>query len=150
MPFMRRGQAWSMDLIFGVIIFMLSIGVIYGILTSRQQNDVAAYRIESETIATKLAIDPRVQVTDGNQLDPAKLLALSKTSYDQLRADLGVQNDFCIFIEDEMGNIIYLVDPSDGTKYAGVGANSPEMNFTINCSGTFRNVQCGARLPNGC
>jgi hypothetical protein len=125
---MGRGQAWSIDLIFGVIIFMISVGIIYALLVSRDRQDVAPLRIESEVIANKLAFDPQLRVAENNQLNPQSLANLTRLQYDALKAQLGVQDEFCIYLEDSQGNLIYIQDGS--TKYTGIGSGSGELNLS--------------------
>lgn len=130
-----RGQNWSLDLIIGVVIFLLAIGVIYSLLSNKSREDVAPLRIESEVIATKLTTpeaatsDEMIVATD-NQLDIEKLQELTKYpgGYDALKEELGVQNDFCIYLQDENGNVIY-IEGDDG-KYTGIGPGSPELNLS--------------------
>jgi flagellar basal body-associated protein FliL len=136
-----RGQSWSMDLIIGVVIFLLAIGVIYAVLTSKAKEDITPLRIESEVVATKLTTtesskDNELIVVTNNQLDEEKLTSLAEKAkttegYEALKAQLGVKNDFCIVLLDEKGNVVYLTD-NNGNKYTGIGP--ADDNFKI--SGT--------------
>ena len=126
---LRSGQAWSMDLVIGVIIFMLAAGIIFTLLVNREQEDTAPLRIESEVIATKLTTDPILQIAPNNQLDAEKLSLLAEREYESLRKDLGVNNEFCIFIQDESGQLLYVLD-GDGNKYTGIGSGNGELNLS--------------------
>jgi hypothetical protein len=137
-----RGQAWSMDLIIGVLVFMLAIGIIYTLLASRGRQDIAPLRIESEVIATKLSDDPTYRIAENNQIDEARLTALlgnATLDYQTLKAQLGVQNEFCIYLRDENGNLTYILD-ANGRPYSGIGSGNGEFNL----SGT----PCGCRAGN--
>jgi hypothetical protein len=125
----ERGQTWSMDLIIGVLIFMLAIGVIYALLASKGRENTAPLRIESEVIATKLLDDPQIGVTSEQQLDATKLGNLTSIDYETLRQQLGVQKEFCIFLQDESGNITYIVD-NQGRKYTGIGSGNGDLNIS--------------------
>ena len=117
----ERGQTWSMDLIIGVLIFMLAVGIIYALLVSKGKENTTPLRIESEVIATKLLEDPWIAVAPENQLDAKKLGNLTEFDYETLRQQFGSQHEFCIFIQDESGNITYIVD-NQGRKYTGIGS----------------------------
>lgn len=124
-----RGQTWSMDLIIGVLIFMLAMGVIYALLMSKTREDIAPLRIESEVIATKLTEDPYLQVAANNQLDAKRLGNLTEIDYETLRQEFGAQHEFCIFLKDESGNLTYIVD-NQGRKYTGIGSGNGDLNLS--------------------
>ena len=132
-----KGQAWSIDLVIGVLIFLIAVGAIYSILSSRQHEDPAPLRIESEVIATILtnnASNQLLQVAEGNQLEMDKLGGLAtraNNDYELLKQELGIQNEFCIYLQDEEGNLIYITG-TDGKKYAGIGPGDPSLNLTEN------------------
>ncbi|MBI2142495.1 hypothetical protein HYU15_03345, partial [Candidatus Woesearchaeota archaeon] len=62
---------------------------------------------------------------EGNKVDARKLEELSRLSYEDLKRQLGISNDFCIHFEDEKGNIILINSTSQtagiGSSKAGVG-----------------------------
>jgi hypothetical protein len=127
---MGKGQAWSIDLILGVLIFLISLGIIYSLLLGRNQENPATLRIESEVIATKLVTDPSVQVASDNALDVSKVVALTSQQYDALKQQLGAKHDFCIYLQDDQGNLVYIVDPATGDKYPGVGSKTGDFNLS--------------------
>ena len=135
----RRGQMWSMDLVIGVLIFMLAVGVIYTLLMSRSRDDIAPLRIESKVIATKLSDDPTLKIADNNRIDTIKLNAIMDMSYDQLKTQFGVKDDFCIYLRDENGNLTYFID-NKGNAWAGIGPRNGQLNL----SGT----PCGCKPGN--
>ena len=134
---MSRGQAWSMDLIFGVLIVMLAIGIVYAMLANRSGKDLEPLRIESEVIATKLASDPQFNVAADNRLNMTRIGELaanatrdaSEFSYENIRTTLGVKSEFCVYIQDEQGNLYY-IRGADGKNYTGIGSASGEMNLS--------------------
>ena len=125
---MGRGQAWSLDLVFGVLIFMLAVGVIYALLMSKDKDTSTPLRIESEVIATKLATDPLLAVATDNQLDAAKLSTMTGVDYETLRNEMGVKNEFCIYLEDDQGNLVYIINGTN--KYTGIGSGSADLNIS--------------------
>lgn len=134
-----RGQSWSMDLIIGVVIFLLAIGVIYAVLTSKAKEDITPLRIESEVVATKLTNSESTQTNElnvikNNQLDIDKLSALTvkvqtPEGYEALKAQLGIKNNFCIVLLDERGNVVYLTDAT-GKNYTGIGPSDNNFNIS--------------------
>jgi hypothetical protein len=139
---MERGQAWSMDLIFGVLIFMLAIGVIYAMLTYKAKENTEPLRIESEVISQRLTAnqttDALFPIAPHNTLDEDKLGKLTDLDYEELRQRLGVQREFCIYLHDEQGNLIYIQD-SLGNRYTGIGSATGELNLS--------GKECGKPLP---
>jgi hypothetical protein len=117
-----------MDLVFGVLIFMLAVGVIYALFMSKDRDTTTPLRIESEVIAVKLSNDPLLRVTEENQLNIQKLNNLTTLGYEQLRTQLGVKNEFCIYLEDEQGNVVYIINGTN--KYTGIGSGSAELNIS--------------------
>jgi len=144
----RKAQAWSLDLIIGVLIFMVAAGIVISLLTDRDNQDPAPLRVESEVVATKLVTQEDLQIAPGNQLNMAALYALAANAtkdYDATRGKLGVQNEFCIYLQDEEGNLIFIKDPSDLDEsdgintYAGVGSATGEVNLTS------QEIPCGKK-----
>ena len=136
-----RGQSWSMDLIIGVVIFLLAIGVIYAVLTSKAKEDTTPLRLESEAVATKLTTTDAAQnkdilVAQNNQLDINKLNNLTQEDYEKLKKELGVTNDFCIYLLDEKGNLVYLTTSSG--NYTGIGPADSKFNIS--------GVPCGKKI----
>ncbi len=124
-----------MDLIIGVVIFLLAVGVIYAVLTSKVKEDTTPLRVESEAVATKLTTAEATQnndilVAQNNQLDILKLGSLTQEDYAKLKKELGVSNDFCIYLLDEKGNLVYLTDSSGNKKYTGIGPGDSKFNIS--------------------
>jgi len=133
----RKGQAWSIDLMIGVLVFLLAIGTIYSLMNSKIATDPEPLRIESEVIATVLTSNTSntlLQVADENQLSMENLMLLateSELDYDTLKEQLGVENEFCIYLQDEDGNIVYIEDPTaPGPRYTGIGSGSSGLNIS--------------------
>jgi len=138
----KQGQAWSMDLVVGVLIFLLVAGIIYSLLIDRDSNDVGPLRLESEVIATKLTADSsgeNLAVAENNVLDSTKLVELADKDYEQLKSELGVQREFCVFLTDDSGNLVYIA--ATGKKFNGVGSNDGNYNLS--------GVPCGAEWDSG-
>lgn len=135
----ERGQAWSMDLVIGVLIFLLVAGVIYAFLIDRDKNDITPLRIESEVIATKLTTDSSIAVAENNQLDVAQMITLSDEDYEQLKKQLGVNREFCVFLQDDRGNLVFI--NASGKKVNGIGSSTGEINLS--------GCPCGSAIDDG-
>jgi hypothetical protein len=129
-----------MDLIIGVVIFLLAVGVIYSLLSSKRSEDITPLRIESDVVATKLttpesSANQDIAVAEENQLNIIKLENLTTAfPYEDLKQKLGVQNEFCIYLQDENGNVVYLRG-ADGKDYTGIGSGKGDLILS--------NTSCG-------
>lgn len=134
-----RAQAWSIDLVIGVLVFLLVIGIVYVMLRAHTENDTTELKVSSEVIAMKLVNDPGLSIIENGAVVDARMKGvldrIKAGGYETLKQDLGVRNEFCIFFEDANGNVITLHD-TDGGKYTGIGPASEDLNI----SGT----PCGA------
>lgn len=128
-----RGQAWSIDLVIGVLIFLLVIGLFYVLLMKNFNKDTTELQIASETIATKI-IDDKTPAAGGvgiikdERIDKNALEDLAGKDYETLKKEFGITSDFCIFLEDEDGNVINITNNS--TKETFVGIGSSEINIS--------------------
>ncbi|MFC1648804.1 hypothetical protein ACFL1B_05080 [Nanoarchaeota archaeon] len=128
---MERGQMWSVDVIIGIIIFISIIIVFYTTLSGSGRDVQEQLKNNADTVLSKFTQDPSLKVIDDNNvLNSSKLQVLAAMPYDQLKKQLGIQNDFCIYVEDQDGNIVPI-----GTKIS-FGKD------TINISGR----PCGSNI----
>lgn len=126
---MRGGQSWSIDVVIGVVIFLLVIGVFYALLTNSAKEDATDLKIASESVATKLTNDQKIGIITNEAVDKQKLVTLTKKTYLQLKQELGTDAEFCIFFENENGSVINITDAETGNTYIGIGSKK------INISG---------------
>ena len=54
-----------------------------------------------------------------NNLDKEKLKEFAAKNYDEIKAELGLENDFCIHFEDDKGNVIFINSTNNIT---GIGS----------------------------
>ncbi len=134
----RLGQTWSIDIIIAVIIFVLIISVFYAILSSRSESTVTDLRAESQTVSAKLR-DESVNSATGIMVDGViqedKLKELCQLSYEEVKRKLGIEDEFCIYIEDQEGNIVPI--PCGGTEKAGIGSDNINISPDYYCNSNY-------------
>ena len=121
-------QAFSMDIMLAVIIFIGTVLFFYAILNTTQSSKADELQNDASKVLTDLLSgNPGVKITDGNIINATKLEELLG-NYSGVKGKLQVKNDFCIYFEDEDGNVIYI-----NSTYTGIGSG------IINVS----NIPCG-------
>jgi len=127
---MRGGQSWSIDAVIGVLIFLLVIGVFYALLTNNAKEDTTDLKISSETIATKLTDDSKNSIVIDDTISQEKLVELAQKKYLELKKELSVNSEFCVFFKDERGSVINITYEEDGYTYTYVGIGSSKINVS--------------------
>ena len=125
-------QAFSMDIMLAIIIFLGTIFFFYAILNNTQGSKTAELQDEASKVLTGIVSkDSGVGITDGTKINTTKLEEMLG-NYSNIKSKLKVKNDFCIYFEDEDGNIIY-INITQSKNYTGAGSE------IINVS----NIPCG-------
>jgi len=125
----KNTQAISLDLILAVFLFMIIItGVFYIVSNMQKGQGSVTVKIESEYLPKMLEENVTANsILEGNKIQAYKLYNLTGKNYTELKTELGMKNDFCIYFVDEEG---YLVKINNKT---GIGSR----RFLIN------NTPCG-------
>ncbi|MBN1275654.1 hypothetical protein JXA12_05180 [Candidatus Woesearchaeota archaeon] len=126
----KNAQTWSIDLIVGVIIFMLIIAVFYAFLTSKNEPKLKDVQDDNQAASAKVTnVDVgSLGIVNNGRINMSKYDELCKEPYEEVKAMLGIESDFCIYLEDQYGNIIPCTD-GDGHKRAGIG-NGQDINVS--------------------
>ena len=104
----RDSQAWSLDIMLAVIIFLGTVLFFYAILDTTQGTKAEELQDEASKVLTGISSeDSGVGIMDGNKINATKLEELLG-NYSSIKSKLKVENDFCIYFEDENGNILYI------------------------------------------
>lgn len=124
-----KSQAWSIEVMIAVVIFMGVIFLFFSLLSSgpgtkEKELEEDAARVISDIYSD----DPVIGILDGNRINSTKLEDILGMNYSDIKGQLKLRNDFCLYFEDENGDIIYL-----NYTHSGIGSSS------INVS----NVSCG-------
>jgi len=121
----KRGQSWSFDIALAVVIFILTTITFFAFSNSDNTRKLGAVQSEAHYILEHAkAENSPLQIVDNQEVDEMKLQQFASTNYEELKKEAGVTNDFCIYFEDEEGNVV----PIEGSN--GIGSSS------INVSGT--------------
>jgi len=125
-----KSQAFSMDIMLAFVIFIGTIFIFYSVISGNENVKIDDLKSEASTVLTNLGSeDSDLGILDGVNVDDAKLQELLGENYIELKKKLRVKNEFCLYFEDEDGNVIYIEDSINPTNtYPGIG--SGEVIFT--------------------
>lgn len=120
----KKAQSWSVDIMLAVVLFIGAFMLFYGFIYSDSGDSAVQLNKEASVIINQVSSDESpMTVVDGNELNLSKIAELRNISYDELKRMLRAEKDFCIYFEDESGNIVQIND-----SYSGVG--SPDINVS--------------------
>ena len=98
-----------MDIMLAVVIFIGAIFVVYSILSGSKADTAGKLEEDAALVLDNLASeDFEISVVDGVELNEAKLLGLLNEEYPDLKQKIRAGSDFCIFLEDEEGKLVYI------------------------------------------
>jgi hypothetical protein len=120
---MERAQIWSIDVLLAVVIFISIIIIFYATISSNEPLSVKELQNEAERLRVELERNQNLGFINKDSIDPAKLdnfAALSIANYDSVKERLGVRGDFCIYFEDENGNLMLVRDNRSGIGSASI------------------------------
>ena len=136
MKWVKNAQTWSIDLIMGVIIFMLVIAIFYAFLSSKGSEPIKDLEADARAVDTKVTgkqLTSLGVITEEGSINKTKFDQLCDENYEDVKKKLGIENEVCIYLEDEDGNIIPC-----GPDKAGIG-NGEDIKVTEDtpCGGAF-------------
>ncbi len=132
-----KSQIISIDTMIATVIFIAAITcllVYVGSTGSKSKMD--ELRKESELIPNVIitANKSDLSIMAMNRVDTDRLTELSNKQYEDLRSELGLKYDFCLYFEDNAGNVVNL---SQVIAKNEVGIGSPDASIS--------NIPCGIR-----
>ena len=65
----------------------------------------------------------QLRILDSDQIDEKAVEDVMRKDYEELKSELGLKSDFCIFFQDENGKLVKI----DGMK-AGIGSEKVKVN----------------------
>jgi len=128
----KKAQTLSIDLMIGIMLFMGMLVVFFGVMMfTAQPADVSSLSDEAEFLVNTLDSE-NFGVIEENQVSEQELQSLATKSYEEIKSDIGVGNEFCIFLEDENGEVIP-IETDEGLYVYGVGSNKIEVGENMRC-----------------
>jgi hypothetical protein len=132
----KNAQTWSIDLIMGVIIFMLIIAIFYAFLSTNTKPKLEQLKDDALITSKKNANNAEtLGLVKEGIISEARFDELCDMPYEELKRELGIENDVCIYLEDEQGNVILC---GNGNQ-AGIG-NGEDIIISTSSG----NIACGA------
>ena len=119
-----KSQSWSLDFIIAILIFVGSFAIFYSLLTTGTTDKSKELQKEG-LIITKLTEtdNSKLQIASNGVIDVTKVEALTNKDYATLKSELGIKNDFCVYFEDENGNIVQIKTATSNTV-SGIGSSN--------------------------
>lgn len=122
----KKSQSMSVDVLIGIIVFLSVFIVFYGLLNPQERSRAKTLKEDATTVIQQVSsIDAPYNIVNREEINESRILELKNLSYDDLKRNLRIEGDFCIYVEDENGNVVLL-----NNTYVGIGAS------TINISNT--------------
>ena len=121
--FSRKSQTWSMDIMLAVVIFIGAIFVAYSILSGSKGGTAAKLEEDASSVLDNLASkDSEISIVNGGEINDVKLQELLAKEYPELKQLIRAGHDFCIFLEDNEGKLIYI------SNKPGIGSNKIKIS----------------------
>lgn len=124
----KKSQTWSLDALIAMALFMVAIMAFFYITSySATSKKTESIEQESQTLPESLLAEGNESkgfVID-NRINPEKLSEFANQSYDEIKKNLGIKNDFCIHIEDENGFLILI------NNKTGIGSSKAMINGSV-------------------
>lgn len=120
-----KSQAWSLDIVIAVIIFAAAFFLYYALVNSNPDSKTGKLKEDATSVIKQVVSqDNSLRVVEDRQLNESRMGELKNLNYDELKNMLKIGGDFCIYVEDDKGNIILI-----NNTYRGIGSSN------INISG---------------
>ena len=108
----------------GVIIFFVAFVIFYILIDSKPDEKVSNLKRDASLVLKQIASNENIyKIVDGNELNISRLGQLKNTDYENLKRYLRINGDFCIYIEDEHGNLILI-----NNSYRGIGSQNINLS----------------------
>jgi hypothetical protein len=133
-----QGQSWSLDIILAFVVFVLVIGIFYSVIGTNKKDKTQDLTLESNTVLSNLDMEnsqkSNLTIISDGKIDQEKLEQLYGSNYREIKQQLGIKGEFCIYLIDQYGNLV-TVNTTEGQ--VGSFGNG---NLTVN------DKPCGSSL----
>ena len=119
-----KAQSWSVDIITAVVVFIVAFFIFQFSLNTNPNAKAKNLKEEASAVIKQVASDEAIiRVVDNNEINESKLAELKNLDYNELKRNLRIEGDFCLYLEDDSGNIVLI-----NNSYKGIG--SPNINLS--------------------
>ena len=109
---------------FNKVMVLLLIIAVFAIIKSAIAPQASSLEQDADIAIAKLTGGhEEIGLLSSNEIDTEKLVMLEKMDYNEVKGMLGVKNDFCIYFEDEDGNLAKIANINPGIGSAKVYIN---------------------------
>ena len=123
-----KGQTISIDVLIAIAVFLIVIAFFLVIGTNlfpeTRNLDLEAEKLAS-AVSTSTSSSPAL--IEGAKVSEEAISEFLVKRYEDLKIDLGMQADFCIYFEDDEGNVIFLSNGT-GSNLEVYGIGSEEIS----------------------
>lgn len=114
----RKSQTWSADIILAIVVFLGAFFMFYYFVGSNPTAEANALKQEASVVIIQATTkNGTINILDNNTVSVNKFSDLKKIDYDELKSRLRIDGDFCLYLEDEKGNLVLV-----GNTYKGLGS----------------------------
>lgn len=108
-----------MDVMIAVIVFMGAFLIFYVMINASHNSKNEQLKSDASTVNKIISSqDSKLRIVDKNQINVSRLNELKNMSYDELKRFFRIDGEFCIYLEDEQGNIMTI-----NNTYKGIGTS---------------------------
>ncbi|HLP79072.1 MAG TPA: hypothetical protein VK158_00395 [Acidobacteriota bacterium] len=129
-----KGQHWSTEMLIAIAVFILVFIIIIATMTIKEKPQAKEVVQTSELFINKFygqSDDARtIAFIENNVVNKDKLERLKEMDYESLKAELGLEDDFCIIVVSSNGTLL----PIDGAY--GIGSSSILIDGQYACNDT--------------
>ena len=116
-----KAQSWAVDITIATVVFVGAFFLFYALLYTNTNTQAEDLQKDAALIIRQVATS--LKIIHNNEVNVSRLNEIKNLSYDELKTVLRTEGDFCIYFEDEKGNIILI-----NNSYRAVGA--PIINLS--------------------
>lgn len=129
-----KAQTWSIDIVIGVVLFLVIIVVVYTLIASSSMREIELMR-DVDNIYSKLDGSKGTHIGvpsffSGNVITQEGIDELLAQEYENLKVALGIRGDFCIVITYAHGGIH---DLNENKRSYGDSSHGVEISSGIYC-----------------
>jgi uncharacterized protein YpmS len=126
----KNAQSWSVDIMLAAVLFIGAFFIFFIFLSGPSESSAKQLQDEAALVIRQFSTDnDELNIVDNNELNTAKATWLKlNLTYADLKQRLRIGGDFCIFVEDQEGNIVLI-----NNTYKGIGSPDIEIDG-IPCS----------------